>query len=89
MRCITQVRGTDENPDACEFSDNRHIINTFQAFTVHMGTALFACMIGVYSRQNKTHEQQPQPNIHNDEQKLNNALFKEESKVSLCSGTGS
>ena len=33
---------TDENPEACEFSDSRHIINESQAYTMHVGTALFA-----------------------------------------------
>ena len=37
-------RCTDENPDAsaCEFGDSCHIINASQAYTVHVGTAMFA-----------------------------------------------
>ena len=41
-------RCTDENPDARQSSDSRHsrhITVAFQAYTVHVSTALFAVML--------------------------------------------
>ena len=64
VRCITWVRGTDvalmrtltrASSVTSSFSDDRHIINSSQAYTMHVGTDLFAHMPQANSRSHAGH----------------------------------